>query len=699
MTSRNFDRHESWKLPTEDPGETPSWIRRRHIPIAAVGGLICVLILWRRGWTPGASISWLHQAIAPVLYLGTTWTLSEWSWLAGATFLLVVLLDVIQCRALATDGTRTTPPLLSRRRVALNLMRFLLIAAVNGAIFGWILWLRTVRAGVDIYILRQGVSPVLSGTAQRTWVQWLIDLDLSSFAAAIYLLVVLRFLLYGFSHCVLAPRRAGFWTRAHGRYLFSEGWSRLILQLGLIGNLISFIFAALTLIGAPQEPGAAAATTAVVQAESALSAPQPATEAGADAGTDTGPEDAELAALSSEESAPVANEGQDSPGTTRQSSDKMFLLLCAALFGLLVACVLTFVVMPALEWLNGMAMGRHLIKNEEQAAPEEQLVRESVASLNQEVDAIARSAHTLTDTLAGAQQLIQATQGATEAVAGVEQRFDNLDATLTAMAENVGTVARGLSGVVTKLDATADKLKVGNENLEALRAAFKAALDASGPALKAWGEVADATRVTEGELAAVARCIQQPIGLLAQIVCRFEPLLRQVALFAARASEERADETKHLRHLKDAFDTLSQRLDRFSRALEQRERQAATSEALSQQFFEEVKLKVEAQDRSIAAHAADLPTVLERLEANFAPLGTALREIKSEQRRQRAAIKDLRVRTRALGAQVKSVTKRAAKPNRAENHSRWAFSLFGRNHTGNHTPSSGSDHTPTTEGQ
>jgi hypothetical protein len=633
MTSKIHDGHECWDLPTNAVGKTPSGMRWRHLFIAAGAGSVCGLVLWARGVTLGSSISLLHHAVSPVLFWIAQRTWTDWSWFAAASFLLIVILDVLQCRALPTAETQALPSWFSRRRVALNLMRFLLIAAVGGSVFGWILWLRTVSAGVRIYILRQGVSSVLSGAAQRTWFQWLIDLDLSSFAAAIFLLVVLRFLGYGFDHCVLAPRRAGFWSRAHGRYLFTEEWSRLILRLGLIGTLISFIFAALTLIGEQQE------------------------------------------------------------------SDKIFLLLCAALFGILVGCVFTFVVMPALEKLNAMAMGRHLITIEQQAAPEEQLLLETMVSLNLELVAFARNAHLMNDTLAGAQQIVQATDGATKAIAGVKPQFDALNITLTAMAENVGTVARGLSQVVTKLDATTEKLNASNEGLEKLPAAFTAVLGPIGPALKAWSEVAETTRRTEEELAAVAKGIQQPIGLLAEIARRFQPILQQVALFAVRASEERVDETMHLGQLTNAFATLSQRLESFSKALEKREQEAMTSEQVSKRFYEDVKLKVEAQDRSIAEHSVDLQTVLEKLEDQFAKLGTTLGELKNAQTSQRTALQELRRRTRALAAQVKSALKRAAKPIRAENRRSWVFGLFRNNHSGNHAPTSGSDHTPVKEGQ
>ena len=414
---------------------------------------------------------------------------------------------------------------------------------------------------------------------------------------------------------------------------------------------------------------------------------------------DTGKESTREAAPSSDGSTPDDGKDQKGAERTTQSSDKIFLLLCAALFGILVGCVFTFVVMPALEMLNGMAMGRHLITIEEQAAPEEQHLLETMVSLNRELEAFAKNAHTLNDTLAGAQQIIQATERATEAIAGVKPQFDTLNVTLTAMAENVGTVAKGLSEVVTKLDATTEKLKATNEKLEELPAAFKAALDPIGPALKVWSEVGETTRRTEEELSAVAKCIQQPIGLLAEIARRFQPILQQVALFAARASEERVDETVHLVQLKNAFATLSQRLECLSKALEKREQKATTSEEVSKRFYEDVKLKVEAQDRSIAKHSVDLQTVLDRLEEKFAKLGTTLAEIKNEQTSQRTAVEDLRKRTLELGAQVKSAVKRAAKPIRAENRRSWGFGLFGPNHRGNHAPTSDSDHTPTKEGR
>jgi hypothetical protein len=592
------------------------------------------------------------------------------------------LIDGYECWDLPTDEARATPSFFSKRRLSLNLMRLLLIAAIPGTVFGWILWLRTVRAGISIYILREGVSSVLTGTAHRSWFQWLVDLDLSSFAAAIFLLVMLRFVVCGFRHCVLAPRRAGFWSRAHGRYLFSEEWSRLILRLGLIGTLVSFIFAALTLIGDKENQSSAGSETQAVHKESTAGP----TAAVYDA--EIGQESTNEPARRSDGLSPGASGDQVSARKTTQSSDKIFLLLCAALFGILVGCVLAFVVMPLLEKLNGIGMGRHLIAFREQAAPEEEQLLHSMVFLNQELEAFARNAHTLNETLAGAQRIIQATERATDSMAGVKSQFDTLNGTLTAMTENVGTVAKGLSAVVTKLDVTTERLKASNENLEQLPAAFNAALAPIGPALKAWSEVGETTRRSEEELLAVAKCIQQPIGLLAEIARRFQPILQQVALFAARASEERGDETAHLVQLKDAFAGLSRRLETFSKALEKRERDAMSSEEVSKRFYEDVVLKVEAQDQSIAEHSIGMQTVLETLEEKFAKLGTTLAEIKAEQRSQRTAVEELRKKTLELGAQVKSAAKRAAKPTRAENGRSWGFRLFGLDHTGNHAPTS-----------
>jgi hypothetical protein len=186
-----------------------------------------------------------------------------------------------------------------RRRWSVRLLRPLAVLSFLLALATGYLWWLTAVAFHKVYILRDRTSVAARGPA-RTWWEWLVDLDLTTFSVGIFCifftLLAVRGALHGF-----APR-----DREEAREpLFPAGFRGLCIQLGLIGALVSFVLASFTMM-ADVESGAARAA----------------------------------------------------------SSERLLLIIFASLTSTLAGTVVAYLLVPPLERLNSWALGAHLLPPE-----------------------------------------------------------------------------------------------------------------------------------------------------------------------------------------------------------------------------------------------------------------------------------------------------------------------------------------------
>jgi ABC-type transporter Mla subunit MlaD len=478
--------------------------------------------------------------------------------------------------------------------LALDGVRFLavvalMLGAVYGLAFALLLLRDTVRAGWSTYILRASPPHIFTAT-DRTLYQWLIDLDLSACAAVVYVIVLYYTVTSSARNVYALIARFRGESSARGRPLFPEGLSSVFINLGLIGVLVSFVLAALTQAGRP--PATPAPTVAVVAGQPAPDAAGPVPPGGA--------------------------QGDPSkPGTPadEQYSEKIFLLLCAALFGTLVATVAAYVVIPLLERLNALVLGR-MLKPADAGPPA------TPADIDQH----------LAQALAAVAPLAGQLGGAAEAITAIKTDFGGMNRALASASGRFETTAKTLERTTGKLNTTAGKLETAAGKLEALPAALDALLQSLKGGLAGLEKLATSAAQGVDDLVAAAKSLGGSLVSLDRVLTGLEQLAKRVPKFleGLLASEQTQAESLKLvnetfKKIETRFDTLATEFEKFNAGGSKRHTEL-----------------VEAIGQAAETRIAPIGATLDTLEATLRQIGEQLTQMKTSQDELRKEVDDLK---------------------------------------------------------
>lgn len=229
------------------------------------------------------------------------------------------------------------------RKVAFAAIAAISVISCLVAVLSWYVWIVTVRACFDAYILQTVEPPLLSGE-RLGWLETFSSLDISSFSALILALLFTRLAYVGCGNIWQWWRynRAAYFEHAHHSVLFSEGFDTLAIRLGLLGTLLSFLLAALT-----QMSDVSVRVSMEVSPDKAITLEDRV--------------DAVAAEETDATSSLTQSDDMSASLDSSQLSGHMFLLLCASLVSTFVGTGVAYVITPSLNWLNDHAVGRHQI--------------------------------------------------------------------------------------------------------------------------------------------------------------------------------------------------------------------------------------------------------------------------------------------------------------------------------------------------
>lgn len=338
------------------------------------------------------------------------------------------------------------------RKLAFGALGVIALVACLLAPYSWYMWTVTARACFNTYFLHEGRPKLLEGDI-GTWQEKLTALDISSFSVLIISLLFTRLAYVGIRNVFQWLRREGrsYFDHAHYTVLFTEDFDTLAIRLGLLGTLLSFLLAALTLM--QYDTGETPAATGTLESE--------------------------IATLLADDGA--AAEDTTGRGATSELSGQMFLLLCASLVSTFVGTGVAYVISPCLNWLNDRAVGRHQIGDAEAELVAEEFFRQ-----------ISRTSERLAEFQAATTKLAEAADHITTFEASVGQAATNLAALLTQLQAAIRTfeisnetgqdLARRLNSLEaeherlrTVLDQLPDKLNTSMESMSRTSRRFKEA--------------------------------------------------------------------------------------------------------------------------------------------------------------------------------------------------------------------------------
>lgn len=388
------------------------------------------------------------------------------------------------------------------RMFTLWLLRFLSVFALLGTPFAAILWLLTAQACWSTYITRESLSVVLHPDSAASLLQFVVGLDMSTCSALVVLLVVYYLGKNGILNSIRIPWREGtnFRGRAYAYHLFPSWLGNLSVQLGLIGTLFSFVFAALTMIAdmqvvRPLEPAIDADGKVAVTAKAAQI-----------------PE----AHGAAEQAVP------DEVKRSGETSQRIFLLLCASLISTLVGTVVAYLVLPFLEGINTRAMGRHQLPptDPEESVTEFGAVMKGVCEV---LDTTRERLGTFNEVLQGADQLTAKVAGAnqvisslTDALSGTHVAMNAMNSTVELAAGRLQETSAKLGEVASRLETNAAKLERNYGLLEQLPARLNEPAQELEAGAKAIGSMAKAAEQAQRNLAEMAKSVKEPIGIIAK---------------------------------------------------------------------------------------------------------------------------------------------------------------------------------------
>lgn len=496
------------------------------------------------------------------------------------------------------------------RMASLWLLRLLtvlsLLAVVPCAILLWL----TAKASYHTYLRRDMASVVLNPESAETFIQrlvgfdlppavqstlqWLVGLDLSACSALVVFLTALCLARNGWNSAWSLRSREGakFWDHAYPGRLFSDAFSLLMVRLGLIGTLVSFVFAALTLIG-DMETGAPREEAVAV--------------------------------------APVA-EKDALVETTRQTdgnSQKIFLLLCAALVSTLVGSVAAYLVFPFVEAVHSRALG---VPQGEEADAEDELrgFGAAVELVNRSLDQTHLRLNSLNAVLQGAGELASKVGAASELLAGlggviasIRTVTDSLNATVEGAGQSLQETVGKLGHVAGQLEVAATRLDKSHVLLEKLPSRLQEPVRKLEAGAEALGKMSGAACEALTSLSGMANHVKEPINHLGAAMATALTVLRRI------------------------LDTLSTLGDKEKLTQRERERMADTFVALETQF-RAVVVEVRTLVHQGQSPNGQLVDRLERIEARqprrdetaalaetLDRLGDALSDLSGQQREER----------------------------------------------------------------
>lgn len=326
------------------------------------------------------------------------------------------------------------------RKVAFYVLAMLAVIACAGAVYFWYLWVVTARTCVDTYILRNTTSALLDPGKAKSLQDYLSGLDISSFSALILALLFTRLAIGGIRHTLLTRRRAGkgYFVHAYHRILFPEGFESLCIRLGLLGTLLSFLLAAISLMGVSGPTTDVGGTTLESQAAAVSREVTPGNE-----------------------TPDVITAPPNATSSTSQLSGQMFLLLCASLVSTFVGTGTSFVVTPSLNWLNDRAVGRHQIRQIDEESAAEDFFRQ-----------IDRTSQRLSDFDATTVKLAESAEHIAAFEANVADASERLTVLLAehiaSFGTNVADASERLAVSLKNYEQSIRLLKISNQNSQLL---------------------------------------------------------------------------------------------------------------------------------------------------------------------------------------------------------------------------------------
>ena len=428
----------------------------------------------------------------------------------------------------------------ARPRVSLLLVWVMALFGII-AFFGSVwLWRATALAMWHTFIASHHGADLFAFRPDASWQEIFVHLDLSTFTSIICVLLTFFVMVRGGWLAFLPRRDRSFWSRAYFHRVFPARTGTLAVRLGLIGTLLSFVLAALTMIRDLQNtaPRADAPGPPVAQ---------PVRVTAGDKATRR----ADI--LARPEIATV----NDAGGRREQTSQRIFLLLCASLIHTLAGCVAAYMIIPSIEGVNALAMGRHLAQREPVPEPEDAL--RGLAAVIEQITQV-------TKLLGDAAAMLK---HAADSAGAFSKLGDQLQILVTATqktSDGLGQSATTLSNVGTKLGDVAAALDTSCQHLKEMPESFDRPIGALGAAANNLGKLAEMAAQAQNELAGAANAVRGPTEVMVGVFRSLLALLKnQLPSLIAMQTAKNED----LKKTRDAFDLLARRLgeltDRFEK--------------------------------------------------------------------------------------------------------------------------------------
>ncbi len=548
------------------------------------------------------------------------------------------------------------------RKAALWLLRVLAIPAFAATPAAVYLWVRTLETCWDTYFLRrQASSLVLNPGSAESLLEFFIKLDLSSCSALICLLLVAFLAKSGLRNSWIVPYREAdrFWRSAYAYHLFPSNFWSLSIQLGLIGTLLSFVFAALTMI----------ADLSDMSAESTVKQ-ETLTETDSTRATSQQGESPTPPKLSGSQAAYPSDQEQDTAKRAKQSSQRIFLLLCASLISTLVGCVVAYLILPPLEWVNGIAMGRHQLQPVGDTETTMQQLGATVGALCTTIDHTTKRLGEFNQIIDLTGQLATKVQNANQAMPELASQFRALNSAVATSNKTILAATDGLKhtttevqAVTNRLDSLAAKLDKNYTTLSQLPAAFRDPLHSLKTASDSLASLAKSASQSQSDLATFAKRLEEPVSLVAQVIHNALSIISQVHESIRSLAHSQHGQREDVKRVADSFTSLEVALQSIVgevRTLVETNRDGHTQ--VTQKLDDIGPTKTLASE--IAIGVARVGTTLHELKQVSATLtntvntacselGAATAGIRDEQKAQRRSFEILASRLNGLHQKVK----------------------------------------------
>jgi chromosome segregation ATPase len=379
--------------------------------------------------------------------------------------------------------------------------------------------------------------------------------------------------------------------------------------------------------------------------------------------------------------APVAEATDRGRG---QTSQKIFLLLCASLIHTLAGCVAAYVVIPIVEGVNGLAMGRHLVEPEVEPA-----------SAAQSFAALADHAQRLNDLLAETARFVATVAGSTGAFAQLGEKLTSLNTTMSDTAVKLGQAATAIGGTAPKLDAAAIALGKGAVALERSAVALETVpaklekpVTALNKAALSLDRLSTAAADAQRDLAKAATAIEGPARIMVKLLGSLLGLVKRVPVGLAFLGKIHRGHGQNLDRTAKSFDTLSGRLGDLVTKLDALSVSQGELKASLAAEIQDLKASSKAELVTIDDKVTELAQNASTLEATVKAVDTQLATLATQQAEQKKAVDGLVEQVSLLGKRVQTARKKAASATGSSESwvPEWLRSRRGS--SGNHTPGS-----------